>query len=326
MIQDKKRFSFDNVLIESGLINDRRKFIKLEEEGKMKVADKVTAKLLNGIYKKFNNSYFSYIEASRGDITKLKDYKDINDCINFLYKLINGNKNIRPYIKNCIAIIKESVTILKLNKNNFVNSFNNKNSTVTRYLYDGVVAAIIEGLTGIISNYIAFQSINFSKFQVVVKDSNKDISGNNFFSSMKKFIDLHTNNKLIELFNFENKRLNEDIFTGLTVLGIGIAVIITALLLARTIVYAVYFIRIKIAEKLDEVRNLLILNSTTLSQDSNNKEIIEKQKQWIEKLEKKIDKFDVDHAVAQSKANNEINNENKEISSQDTNYDSDVIM
>lgn len=323
MIMNNQRFSCQNVMVESGLIKDIRAFKNLDEESKIKVADKVSAKLVQGILKKFNKSYFSYIEASKGDITKLKDYKEIESCVSLLTKLINNNKNSKSYMKLCISRVSETINILKINKNNFVRTFSKSDVAVSKLVYDSMVAAVIEGLTGIISNFVTFSSDSYNNLILDINPNGKNISSNNFFGSMGKFIDLHTNNKLIELFNFENKKINEDAFL---IVGISIAAIIALLLLARTIVYAVYYFRIKIAEKLDEVKNLLILNSSTLSKDSNNKDTLEKQKKWIDKLGEMSDKIDVDHAVSQTKANNEVESENNDFGSDDTNYDSDVLM
>lgn len=324
MVLEKNRFSIENILFENKIINNKRNFINLDEDSKNKRINTLSINLINNIHKKINNEYFSYIEASKGDITKLKDYDDLEKCIDFLYKTINYNKkNTKFYIKNCINLIKESLNILKNNKRNFKNSFINKTTLTSKYLYSTIVACIIEGTASIVSNYIIFERDNFDNLVININNDEKDISNNIFFGNMKKFIDLYTNNKLTELFNFENKGLNE---TAFIVTGIGIVSLITFLLLIRAVVYSIYYFRIKISEKLYELRELLILNNSTLVNNKEKEKVIEKQKKWIDNLKKIADKIDVEHTVSQYKANNDINDENSNISNNSNNNNNDILL
>ena len=128
----------------------------LNESAQSNLSDAVLGKMFELTVGKYNKIDFSEIERSRGDVTKIKYYKNLNECINTLID-IHAVTNKIP----SILIVSDALNNLITLKNTFEYNFRIKNK-VAIMIYNTIMYAIMMS-----TSYIIAASIDISKQETI---------------------------------------------------------------------------------------------------------------------------------------------------------------
>ena len=182
-------------------------FYSLNEATQIDVADKVLDKVFVMTIGKYNKIDFSEIERSRGDIEKLKFYKNLREC---LVTLVQINE-VTHKIGSVEIIITALDNLIKL-KPSFEKSFRIKNSSGIM-IYNLVTYSIMEA-----TSYIISTSINFATdSEIIIYDSSADAL---LISSLTKFNDAVSSGDIYKFIveseeAMKNEPINEGAVDGL---------------------------------------------------------------------------------------------------------------
>lgn len=124
----------------------------LNESAQINLTDAVLTKMFELTIGKYNKIDFSSIERSRGDVTKTKFYKNLNECIDTLIDIHSTTNKIPG-----IVIVSEALNNMLTLKNTFEYNFRIKNN-VAIMIYNSIYYAIMEA-----TSYIIAVSIDVSK-------------------------------------------------------------------------------------------------------------------------------------------------------------------
>ena len=116
------------------------------------LSDTVLTKMFELTIGKYNKIDFSDIEKSRGDVTKTKFYKNLNECINSLVDIHSTTDKIPS-----ILVVSDALNNLLSLKNTFEYNFRIKNGPAI-LIYNSMYYAIMEA-----TSYIIATSIEISK-------------------------------------------------------------------------------------------------------------------------------------------------------------------
>lgn len=128
----------------------------MNESAQSNLSDAVLNKMFELTIGKYNKVDFSEIERSRGDVTKIKYYKNLDECINTLID-IHAVTNKIP----SIIIVSDALNNLKTLKNTFEYNFRIKNN-VAVMIYNSIMYAIMMS-----TSYIIAASISISKQETI---------------------------------------------------------------------------------------------------------------------------------------------------------------
>ena len=334
MYYNKNYDSLDYILEENlcfkGSELSARKLNNLNESQKIKISDKIAAKILSSIKGKMNKPEYKIIEKSKGDFTKFESYSDIQSLSSYLKRLSDMDINSTVDFKNAMNIINDSINFLSSNKYQFMKSFKNNNSIII-CLYDATVIGIVECLSLVTSTCIEVETDNYN-FTIKAKQSYKrDVTKNKLFKSLQDILKTYSNKKINKVFNLEKEDMsnivkNESgaiVAVGLTL----VAVILILLFGIRHIIFFFYTSKIKLSEHLSQTSEMVKINTVSLGHDERGEKIREKQLKWAEKLDNWSQKLYVDVNFTSQKVDREIEEQDKEISSEtSTNYGGDTIL
>lgn len=323
---DKNKLITDQ-LLEDLLVKDKNhswstyRLMNLDEDKKTKLTDKVVTKLFNDIKNKMLSVDYSFVDATKGDIYKLKNYNTIENAISYLYKIYNMNINSKNFVDFKTAIDELSLTfsILKKYNSQFKLGFKLTNPVVV-YLYDSVVVALIQSLSFIISQSVEFVKDNINLYKPNIKISNNILKNNNV-KSLILFNNLERTSNLSKFFK-ESQQFKENVFTDFTKFlskANAFQKIITiigstglVLYIIRTLVYCFYNARVRLSQYLKYLSNFVLMNASTLS-DNDPKHVKEKQEKIAGELEKLADIISIDQTVSSSKTEGQLEDSNKSI-------------
>lgn len=197
------------------------------------------------------HSKFTYIDASKGDITKLKDFHAVNASINFINKIDTDYHYTNSNMTNSMSRVKinnltrmnDLYDIIKIHKQDFVYGYRTSNNTI-KNTYCVLVAALID-LT-------CMNMIDVTTFmEAHAVGAQRDVPFKITFSAARNGRYLHNIDKTIKMFHdgswakfFKIIRSNngkaalEDTIS----VGIMIALIASIPLIAVTIIYLIRFL------------------------------------------------------------------------------------
>lgn len=343
--------NLDDILISVLVTENANTIINLNEEAKTNAADKVSTALFKSIKDKAIKCDFSIANATKGNIKKLSCYNDVMNALKCLTKICSSNK-ANSDLKECVDIIKEALNNITSCAPLFEKGFSSGNKMM-QYVYNSFATSIVTATAYIAAKGVAVVSVNAyntmaSKENVKLSENaniralvslNKMAKGNGLKKSLENMLDLSGN--LQEATMLDNNRkdfygldsIHEGVATdvfkvigagikifekarGLGKVGLIIASILVLLWAARRAVYAYYLTRVKLSEYLAQLSEFIKMNASTQS----NEKIKAKQEKYADKLEKLSRKIELDQDVASQRVNEELADEDKEIS---TSYSND---
>jgi hypothetical protein len=305
----------------------------LDEGTEIKISDKVLEKMLALTIGKYNKIDFSQIEKSKGDVTKVKFYPNLNECINTLCEIHESTGQLPNAL-----VLRTTLDNLVKNKSAFEVSFKVRNNCGIM-IYNTITYALIEATSYVLASSIDFVKgdiddevdavvinadtaliKNLVKFNKCVADGsmNKFISKNQEVATMHEGIAdvvASTTNSVLPqvgefLSNHKGVAIASAIVIGLLILGVGIIPLI------RELVYQIYKLRHNISQAAELQAYFLECNIRVLKDknDPNNDKVIAKQTKSMNMFRSIANKFALDTDKAERDAKAEIVHDKVDVS------------
>ena len=305
-------------LVEAGVTIKASDIAFLSEDAKIKVADATLTEMFKFVTDKYNALDFSEIERSAGDIRKFK-YRELimsNAVIlDDIYKESSdpGAEKYREVIRS----------VSKVNgwlggNAGVISELYRGGNGVVQMIYTSTVAAMIYGVSALITNTIRFVTTETdSDMEVVFEEIPGSIRQVHIRNLLNLSNDIESFNKVIQAFSKNDKtiKMNEAVTTSsvaIAIMAIGgvIYLIPKIITLIREIIYSVYYSRVKMQNMLELQISLIRTNIESLEAGRGNKKVIVRQKRIADQLEKlktklsvKLDTADALSKVQQKKEN-----------------------
>ncbi|ALN97950.1 hypothetical protein Bp8pS_271 [Bacillus phage vB_BpuM-BpSp] len=324
----------EDKFLTSVLINENSSWTQyrlsvLSEEKKSAMTDKLVTKLFNDVKTKSLSVDFTPVSKSKGDITKIDNFKALEDASTFLNRIVttdpNKIKNV-PDLKIASNEINTAIENIKRNKEGFKHAFD-FNNIIGIFIYNSISVSLIQA-----TSFVIAESVEYAKgnYEMMLKKSN-NISKNNHLKAIMSFNEMVKNNHLKKIFKDlpSSNPLNEglvseikDVYTDVsgriknlpgfvrkTIAILGIAGF--ALTFVRASVYFYYDSRVRLSQYLNYLKEFTLMNASTV--DPNAKKVIARQEKIAKNLEKLADIISVDQNVANNKSASEIEISNKNL-------------
>lgn len=276
----------------------------LSEATKSKLTKEMITLIYKSVKNKTNEMDYSYVESTKGDITKLKDYHTLDESIRFLNIIANKS---RVHSKD-LDVINLAFTNIKNNKASFIAAFKQENEIVMLY-YNNLVLALSYAVSYTIANMIEYTKNPNGTFETSFKDKSNTKLQNNFIKVLSEFNSLVNNGKFSAMMT---KTLGKKQLISATPLAIVIGILSILATILPTIRYIVYFfykVRIDISDVLRIQAGFIETNiNSPLMQNESAKK---KQQKIYENMMKMADKIDVETKVNDKQVQMEISSEDK---------------
>ena len=299
----------------------RRKILSLTEAEQNAILTSITSKLYDKIVAKTDDIDYGEIPNTKGDITKLSNYKGLIECIDIIRELVVAMKqDTAP-----IDILTEAIANISARKDLFERGFRT-DSEVAILMYNNYVLAIVASVSLLISTSIEFiKTPNKESFDFVLDKmaytKNKNYI---FFSNLKKFnkackngdLDKSINSVIDARTKHEAAAIAGIGLGGKIAIGLGIAAGSVGLLLLipnllKEIVFVFYHLRVRASDYFNTQADLLemnayrVANNTEMDQEKKNR-IVEKQTKKVGALRKIANFFSIKFKKAEVDTNKEI--------------------
>lgn len=270
----------------------------------------INGTLINSLYKETvtrNHCDFGDIPKSKGDITKVKNYKPTVECLKILDTLFIENEINEPRLKE----IQNAVTNVEKYTPQFEMGYR-MNQDFVILLYNTTVMAIIDATSMMIASYMDF---------IIGPDQEKYTPTGRFdkgrgevsLENLMKFNTLANNGKLRESLekSINNSRSN---FTGTEVV-LAMVAIMAIVPITRELIFFYNRIKLQLSDYLDqevqflEMHELAIKSSRTKS-SAEKREILEKQRKIMTNLRRFRDKLKIQNVEAEYSMKREVKQDN----------------
>lgn len=306
---------YDNFLKE----NSNASKLVMNEATQTTVVNKVLDKLFELTIGKYNKIDFSEIERSKGDITKIRFYKNLRECIDTLKEIDTVTHDLKD-----IYIIDTAMLNMVRLKSLFMDSFKIKNNFGIM-VYNTVCYAIMETTSYLISAAINFVDDNGS-VKVETNTTNYD---RNLVTSLEKFNKCASDGNIYKFIKEGEKAvLNEstaiDILSGFlgSKIGkkvtIGIAVLVAAVAVisfSKIMIYTFFRFKHTISESARIQAEMLELNIERLKTMDGTEKIVVKQQKWVDRFNKIAKTFAISYDKSSRDAKIDMNNDKVDVSS-----------
>lgn len=305
----------------------RKTLISLDEEGQNQVLTALTNKLYNDIVERVDNVDFGDIPNTKGDITKLPNYKKLSDCINTIESIVKEYK--QPV--DVVNIAKQAKINLEARKDLWEKAYRYESDLIIM-TYETMSLALISSVSYLISTCIEFiKNPGTNEFTVVFdKVGYSRAKDSLLFENLKRFNAVCTTGDLDKAFDtiLRNHMKN---FTGMEIGAVAaglavIAIVLNIIPILRELVFFFYYSRTRVSEYFDIQADLLQMNAQNLQMQDATKtgktgvekeRVIKRQMQVVNMFHKIADFFRVNVKNSESKAKTDIEVTNKKIKTSD---------
>lgn len=286
------------------------KYDKLLEADMTSVNNNLVAKLYkSAIDKSFID--FEDIPASKGDITKYSGYQDMMQALDVVDRLARKSNVKIPEVD---VVLKAAGNVVAL-KDIYTKGYALDNNFIMLQ-YCTIVATCVEATAGIISSYVDFvkqvDSIKFTIVQPKTSVAAISIENLNMFNSSV------ASGEYSKICNIILKNGNTGIIkeSAIIVTAAVITSIVALVALMRHIVFRFYYNRMKLSDYLRMQAMFLEMNKTNIQAKESKlspekkKQVLKKQQDLANSLNKMADKLKVESSMANTKAATEMKKEN----------------
>lgn len=305
----------------------RKTIISLNEEGQNQVLSALTNKLYNDIVERVDNIDFGDIPNTKGDITKLPNYKKLTDCINTISSIVREYKQSTDVVN----IVERARVNLEIRKELWEKAYR-YNSDLVIMTYETMSLALISSVSYLISTCIEFiKNPGTNEFTVIFdKVGYSRAKDSLLFENLKRFNAVCENGDIEKAYDviLRNHMKN---FTGMEIGAVAaglavITIILNIVPILRELVFFFYYSRTRVSEYFDIQADLLQMNAQNLElQDSTKsgrtgaekERVIKRQMQVVNMFHKIADFFRVNVKNSESKAKTDIEVTNKKIKTSD---------
>lgn len=291
----------------------------LDEEVKTTMVDNIVSYMFNDVRQKALAVDFAIIDKSKGDVTELRNFDTIERAIYFIKVKGTFRQKDNAEIVRAVNELDYALKTLIKYKSDFKRGFA-LNDSLSRYLYNSIVIAIIQG-----SSYLVAETIELMKsmhgYQIRANDQ-KTLFKNNHIKSISQFNQMERNGQLSKLFKeshnlAENALLNvgKDVakrlgtLSGVTKWIAVLGLVGFSLTFIRSIIFLYFNSRVKLSQYLLHLKEFVEMNASTIESDG--KKVKEKQEKIAQTLGKLSDRIRVDQNVANDRANNQLEDSNR---------------
>ena len=319
---------YQKMLFLSSFISDNSYNVNgntLNEAAQTNLTDAILTKMFELTVGKYNKIDFSSIEKSRGDVTKTKFYKNLEECINTLIDIHTVTDKIPS-----IIIVSEALSNLRDMKSTFEYNFRIKNNCAIM-IYNTIYYAIMEATSYIIATSIdVTKDGEYDKVNVHAIDGktsclinsltafNASVTDNSIMKFMKQSAETVTTQTeaisdigLKTVTDFITDHRKEIKTAGITIgATVGILYLGAHIIpIIREIVYWIYKARHKLSETFEMQAEFLDLNIESLEHMDPNaiagrtkflkkkittEQLITKQKRYADKFRARAARFALD--------------------------------
>lgn len=327
----------EDYLVKTG--EDKLYFNTLTESDKKILSKKMVSRLVKSIKEKSLKIDYYGIENTKGDITKFKKYKDLENSIQILHRMYQADPSNSP--SEILTLVK-TLDSIKKNKTNYMKCFAENNQIII-LLYTNIVAVLISATSNIILTTLDYIKSPMGNYKKVFKaESERKLKHKIYFKSLERYLlmdktgDLRTafnsSQAVHENFDFDAKG---EYLTEFAPIVIGVVLGLMGIcIFIREIVFLFYFERKKIANELLSLAYFLEEHAYELDTSTKDgKKIFEKQLNVVEKLRKLADFIGVkdENAIKETqeaikKDDEENREESKQNNNEDTNDNDDILL
>ena len=307
--------------------NETRKILlAVNEEDQNKVLVGLTSKLYENIIDKVDDIDFGEIPMTKGDITKLSNYKTLLECTETMTRLLVEFKQDTKPIDTIRTAIDNIASSVGLWKRAFLG-----NVELPMVVYNTTVLAIIEATTYMISMCVEYIKVPSSDtFQITIDRSALTKSRDHMvFDNLEKFNSAYRKGQITNAMEYVIKENSKSKNFAGTSIGAGAALVgITALLfciipIIRELIFLFYYNRVRVSEYFDVQADMLQMNAYNVENNrldlnkEEKKRITSKQLKIAERFRKIANKIGVEMKDSEKKAVKEISSENKKYKVED---------
>jgi len=299
------------MFLESYLVKDGSdvlKYNKLSEDSK----EQITKDIVTSVYKSLRDKSleidYTMITATKGDITRLKDYLTLVNCIKFLEGMA----------KQSGIVVKELSTIrlahdnLVAKKSVFIDAYRTENEMVVM-LYNNIVMALVYAVSIVVLTMIDYSKQPNGSYEISFKSLDEGRKANNYIQALEDFNKMVVSGRLAKAATINPNKKN---LTGGVMTLTGILLLMTMIIpIIRAIIHCFYQSRVNIAENLKTQAYFLEINMNDPTKVMN-KATRDKQEKTIKKLLALSDKIDLKEKVTDRNVKSEIKDEDNEFTKQ----------
>lgn len=293
----------------------RQSLTGLHEEDQSKVLMSLTTRLYDQIMDKVDDIDYGEIPRSKGDITKLSNFHNMEECIKILRDLfVEYKQNTAP-----VDTISNALYNLVERKELFGKAFIT-NAEFPIMIYDTVALSVVESLSLMIATCIEFiksptdDCIDMILNNVAVAKTSRHL----LFDNLKKFNEACGNGDLDKAITFSTDKKN--FLGGVSVVGgaiLGIGIVMNIIPIMRELIYYYYYNRVRVSDYLSIQADLLQINAYNLEHNrvgqsaEERKKIAKRQMKIVEGMRKVSNAIAVDSVSAEKQATKDIVKDSK---------------
>lgn len=310
----KRNYCIDLLIENATTYTEKSKIYSLTEAEQAIVNDKMVGNLYQSALKR-KNIDFGDIPNSKGDIQKFGGYQNMVATVDMLREL---SKKFGIQIPE-LNIVDDAINNIRIQKRTFERGYSLGIDFIKMY-YQALVLACVDATTLLLASYVEFtRTVNNIDFQI---KSGKGISGNICINSLDEFNKSVKDGSFIKFADGLMSKKQENFLGTAAAASVGVktvaAIAIGASIVPtlRLLIFYFYEAKMTLSEKLAYQKELLEmnafrLNASNMDAQKRNK-ILDKQKRYMDNLEKISDKIRVSDQLATKSSTNSIKQDNKQ--------------
>lgn len=310
----KRNYCIDLLIENATTYTEKSKIYSLTEAEQAIVNDKMVGNLYQSALKR-KNIDFGDIPNSKGDIQKFGGYQNMVATVDMLREL---SKKFGIQIPE-LNIVDDAINNIRIQKRTFERGYSLEIDFIKMY-YQALVLACVDATTLLLASYVEFtRTVNNIDFQI---KSGKGISGNICITSLNEFNKSVKDGSFIKFADGLMSKKQENFLGTAAAASVGVkavaAIAIGASIVPtlRLLIFYFYDTKMTLSEKLAYQKELLEmnafrLNASNMEAQKRNK-ILDKQKRYMDNLEKISDKIRISDQLATKSSTNSIKQDNKQ--------------
>lgn len=289
----------------------RNVVLTINEEDQTRVLASLTAKLYESIVERVDNVDYGDIPNSKGDITKLKNYEKLVNCVNLIKQILTEYKQKTEPVDQIEAAIEN----LRKRKDLFERGYRYK-AEMPILLYNTIALGIVSGVSYLIASCIEFiKRPGKDDFSIVLDAvAYNKAKDNILFSNLEKF-NISCARGQVDTAMDSIIRSNMRGFGALELGGIlsgGAAVLFLVMFIVpilRELTFFFYYSRTRVADYFDVQADLLQMNAHNIEKvktGTDKKEVVQRQMKLVALFRKIAGFIEVSNKDAEDKTTKEI--------------------
>lgn len=297
----------------------RRILLTVNEADQNQILLNLTSKLYENIVGKVDNIEFGDIPNTKGDFTKLPNYKKIVECTEIIKDILHEYKQT----EKPILTIQQTITNLVSRKELFEKAYR-FNTELPIIVYNTISLAVVSSLSLLISTCIDFIKLpNQDSFQISLdRVSYAKTQQSLLFSNLEKFNNACAKGDIDSSFNhLINNSMDKKNLLGTSAFVYGVGGIATGILIVgalfsivpiiRELIFYYYYTRTRVSDYFDVQADLLQINANNIDierikDDAKRKKIVERQIQIAGMFRKTSEKIAIDAKSSELKATKDL--------------------